>query len=160
MDQVQYRTLILVCSQHRLVQTPSQDFISQTWLLRSIWTATSKLFLLGNQLSSHPSGFCAALPSGITVISPLKKDMTGHKSHRELDQHLSSAFSHPFPLLVFSSSQPDMTPVPHPDACHVSVCRMIDNAEVRHIIRAGEPPIHKSTAHAPLIRNCVLFRCT
>lgn len=59
--------------------------------------STSKPVSLGNQLPSHPSGFCTISPPGIIVISPLSKDMTGHKGCEEPDQHLRSASPIPSP---------------------------------------------------------------
>lgn len=159
MDNVQWRTLILVCSQYRLVQTESQDFISKTWLLRTIWTAKSKPFWLGNQRSGHPSAFCTTLSPGVTVISPLSKNMTGHKGHKRLDRHLRSAFLTPSPhygILLYSKLWPSDL-VSHPSAGHVVMWCMSDGAEVRHT-RAGEDPIHKSSGNSVMLfgRNCVL----
>lgn len=120
------------CSQCRLVQIKSglhqPDVIS--W---NHTKSTSKPTSLGNQLPSHPSGFCTISPPGITVISPLSKDMTGHKGREEPDQHLRSASPIPSPgcsIFLYSKLWPrDL--VFDPDAGHVVVWRMIDGAEVR-----------------------------
>lgn len=64
----------------------SRPYQADTTSKNYIKTATSKPLLLVNQLSSRPSGFCMTLSPGITVLSPLSKDMTGHKGQKKLDQ--------------------------------------------------------------------------
>lgn len=127
-----------------------QDFTARRDFLRTIWAATSKTVLLGNQLSSHPSALCTDLPRGITVIIPLKAKTwlvtRGVKNLISISRLTFKSLLLATVFLCIENYDFVTSLIQTQDSADV----VIDSAEV---IRPGEDPIHKSTVHAPLIRN-------